>query len=70
MTRPLRMFARTDMATECDACQRRFDVVSGGVCVRCKRLLCSQHLHGSWSRRLMVDFGAAPICSDCRRDGA
>jgi hypothetical protein len=70
MTRPLRVFARTEMATECDVCKRRFDLVSGGACARCKRVLCSQHLHGSWMRRLIADFGTAPICVDCRRDSA
>ena len=70
MIRPLRVFIRTEMATECDACQRRFDLVSGGACVRCKRILCSQHLHGSWIRRLMVDFGAEPICCMCRQNAA
>ena len=50
--------------------QRRFDLVSGGACVRCKRILCAQHLHGSWIRRLIVDFGSAPICCDCRRESA
>jgi hypothetical protein len=70
MTRPLRVFMRTEMATECDVCQRRFDLVSGGTCVRCKRILCGQHLHGSWVRRLIVDFGAPTICCECRQTPA
>jgi hypothetical protein len=70
MTRPLRVFMQTEMATECDVCQRRFDLVSGGACARCKRILCAQHLHGSWIRRLMVDFGSPPICCACRREVA
>jgi hypothetical protein len=54
------------MSTECDACGRRFDLVKGGTCVRCRRILCEQHLHGSLVRRLMVDFGAKPLCVQCR----
>lgn len=68
--RLLRVFARTEMGTECDVCQRRFDVVGGGVCTRCKRILCPQHLHGSWTRRLAVDLGAACICVQCRQESA
>jgi hypothetical protein len=66
MIRPVRVFAQTEMATECDACGRRFDLIGGGTCVRCRRILCARHLHGSWARRLMVDFGAQTICVDCR----
>jgi hypothetical protein len=54
------------IATECDLCGRRFDLVSGGACAKCKRALCFKHLHGSWVRRLMVDFGVAPVCVECR----
>ena len=31
-----------------------------------RSVLCARHLHGSWVRRLIVDFGAAPVCCDCR----
>ena len=65
--RALRVFARTEMATECDACGQRFDLVGGGVCTQCKRVLCARHLHGSWTRRLVVDFGAPPVCVACRQ---
>jgi hypothetical protein len=58
------------MATECDVCQQRFDLVGGGVCARCKRILCARHLHGSWMRRLAVDFGAPSLCVQCRRESA
>jgi hypothetical protein len=61
------LFARTEMATDCEACGLRFDLIAGGACTRCRRVLCAVHLHGSWLRRLMVDFGAAPVCLDCRR---
>jgi hypothetical protein len=55
------------MTTDCDACGRRFDLIGGGACTRCRRILCQQHLHGTWLRRLAVDFGAASLCVDCRR---
>jgi hypothetical protein len=58
------------MSTECDVCGQRFDLVAGGACVRCKRILCSRHLHGSWVRRLMIDFGSEPVCCDCRQQAA
>ena len=35
MTRPLRVFMHTEMATECEICGVRFDLVSGGACTRC-----------------------------------
>jgi hypothetical protein len=57
----------TGMSTECEVCNRRFDLVAGGACVKCKRALCFRHLHGSWVQRLLVDFGAAPVCVACRR---
>lgn len=54
------------IATECDACGRQFDIVSGGACARCRKALCFAHLHGSWVRRLLVDLGAEPVCVACR----
>jgi hypothetical protein len=60
------LFARTEMATECEACNRRFDLIAGGACTKCRRVLCGFHLHGSWFRRLLVDFGAGPVCGECR----
>lgn len=67
MPRRLHLFAHTEMATECDVCGRRFDLIAGGTCVRCRKILCGTHLHGSWLRRLIVDFGADPVCVACRR---
>jgi hypothetical protein len=58
------------MMTQCDECGANFDLVAGGVCMRCKRLLCSRHLHGSWMRRLMLDFGAEAVCVACRASSA
>jgi hypothetical protein len=65
----LRLFARTEMATECDACRVRFDLMSGGVCESCKRILCFNHLHGSWLHRLRTEFGGRYLCVDCRHRG-
>jgi hypothetical protein len=67
MSRRIRLFRRTEMATECDVCGLRFDLISGGACLRCRKILCATHLHGSWLRRLLVDFGADPICCACRQ---
>jgi hypothetical protein len=58
------------MAIECDRCGVRFNLIHGGVCARCQRILCRQHLHGSWLRVLMVDVGARPVCVDCRAGAA
>ncbi len=68
MTQRIRVFRHTEMATECEVCGVRFDLIAGGACTKCRRVLCARHLHGSWGRRLMVDFGAAPLCTECRRD--
>jgi hypothetical protein len=67
MSRRIRLFRHTEMATECDVCGLRFDLISGGACLRCRKILCATHLHGSWLRRLLVDFGADPICCACRQ---
>lgn len=64
------MFRQTDFGTECDACGGRLDLVSGGVCERCKRILCARHLHGSWLRRLRHELGGAAICVRCQRESA
>lgn len=64
--RPFRVFLPSEMSTECEVCNRRFDLVKGGACQKCRRVLCPTHLHGSWGRRLLVDLGAAPICTECR----
>jgi len=54
------------MSTDCEVCGRRFDLVKGGACQRCRRVLCPAHLHGSFGRRLLVDLGAAALCVQCR----
>jgi hypothetical protein len=62
----LRFFRDTTLSTDCDACGGRVDVIQGGVCERCRRILCFRHLHGSWARRLATELGAATHCVDCR----
>jgi len=52
--------------SECDRCHVRFHIGGGGVCERCRKILCDNHLHGSLVRRIQVSFGAAPICVRCR----
>lgn len=64
--RPFRVFLATELSADCEVCGRRFDLIKGGACHQCKRVLCAPHLHGSWARRLLVDLGAAPLCVQCR----
>lgn len=52
--------------TECDVCHVPFPVNTGGVCERCRRILCGKHLHGSLVRRLAIAVGAPMICVACR----
>jgi hypothetical protein len=62
----LRFFRQSTLSTNCDACNGRVDMIQGGVCDRCRRILCFRHLHGSWTRRLATEVGAATRCVDCR----
>jgi hypothetical protein len=64
--RKLRFFLASEMGTECEACGARVDLITGGVCTTCGRILCDRHLHGSRLRRLLVDLGAAARCVKCR----
>ena len=52
--------------TDCDQCGEKFPVNSGGVCERCRRILCNKHLHGSFVRRVAIAMGASYVCVDCR----
>jgi hypothetical protein len=63
------IFKKSDPSTECEACDVRFDLMHGGVCERCRRVLCYRHLHGSWVQRLRVDLGRPAVCVQCRREG-
>ncbi|HEY0994386.1 MAG TPA: hypothetical protein VGD77_00210 [Gemmatimonadaceae bacterium] len=64
----LRVFLESEMATECDACGRRFDIVKGGVCDQCRRILCARDLHGSVVQRLVADLRGRSTCVACRRE--
>jgi len=59
-------FRKSIFFTECDECDRRFSVTSGGVCERCRRILCATHLHGSIGRRIAIGLGARMLCVRCR----
>jgi hypothetical protein len=52
--------------TECDQCRKLFPVNTGGVCDRCRRILCNDHLHGSFVRRIAIALGVPNRCTDCR----
>jgi len=60
------IFLSSQVSTDCDQCGGRVDLLKGGVCTRCRRILCYRHLHGSWLRRLLADLGARTICVQCR----
>lgn len=60
------IFRSSQISTDCDQCRGRVDLLKGGVCTRCRRILCYSHLHGSWARRLLADLGAGTICVQCR----
>lgn len=65
------IFRDSELATDCDQCGGRVDLLKGGACVRCRRILCFTHLHGSFVRRLATDLGAQTLCVRCRaQDGA
>lgn len=67
--RALEFFRSTEVTTDCDQCGGRVDLIKGGVCERCRRILCYRHLHGSFVRRLMTDLGARTLCVNCRANG-
>ena len=60
------IFRSSQISTDCDRCGGRVDMIKGGVCTRCRRILCGMHLHGSFLRRLMADLGAETVCVECR----
>jgi hypothetical protein len=63
---PMHIFLPSDISTDCDRCGGRVDLLKGGVCTRCRRILCYTHLHGSWWRRLIADLRNESICIECR----
>lgn len=62
----MEVFRRSIFTTECDECQEAFAVNTGGVCDRCRRILCNRHLHGSLLRRIAIALGAPYRCVACR----
>ena len=62
----MEIFKRSEFKTECDECDRKFPVNTGGVCVNCRRILCNEHLHGSIVRRIAIALGAPYVCVACR----
>lgn len=60
------IFQKSIFRTECDECNVPFAVNTGGVCEQCRRILCSKHLHGSITHKLLIAFGARMICVRCR----
>ncbi|MBK6485760.1 MAG: hypothetical protein IPF98_02585 [Gemmatimonadetes bacterium] len=60
------IFQKSIFNTECDECGVPFAVNTGGVCTKCRRILCSKHLHGSLVIKLLLAFGASSICVRCR----
>ena len=60
-------FRSSQITTDCDQCGGRVDMIKGGVCIRCRRILCYVHLQGSLLRRLLTDLGAETVCVECRR---
>ena len=59
-------FRRTNLRIDCDACGTHFDLMTGGTCERCRRILCARHLHGSWLMRMVHEFRRPVTCVDCR----
>jgi hypothetical protein len=60
------IFQKSIFRTECDECNVPFAVNTGGVCERCRRILCAKHLHGSITRRMLMAVGVPMICVRCR----
>lgn len=60
------IYRKSIFNTECDECDRLFAVSTGGVCEKCRRILCSKHLHGSIGQRVLIAFGVAMVCVRCR----
>ncbi len=59
-------FRSSQVTTDCDQCHGRVDLIKGGVCTRCRRILCFNHLHGSFVQRLTADVTGRATCVQCR----
>jgi hypothetical protein len=67
VSQPFRVFRRSNLFTECEACKVPVDLSRAGACSRCRRVLCNAHLHGGFARRLLVDMALLqPVCVQCR----
>ena len=64
------LFRSSQVTTECDACGGRADMLKGGVCTTCRRILCYRHLHGGWVQRLIADMSRRSVCVRCRNVNA
>ena len=62
----IRALRPTDLRLDCDACGAAFDLMTGGTCERCERILCARHLHGSWLMRMVHEFRRPVTCVACR----
>jgi ribosomal protein S27E len=66
----MRIFGQSMYRVDCERCGRQFVVGKGGTCTRCRTILCEAHLHGSFTRRLLVSlFGRPAVCVECRGEG-
>ncbi|MDB4878962.1 MAG: hypothetical protein JWL60_408 [Gemmatimonadetes bacterium] len=65
----IEFFRSSQITTDCDQCGGRVDMLKGGVCTRCRRILCFRHLHGSFVRRVIADIGGSSVCVRCRAAG-
>ena len=54
----------------CEECGARFEMLRGGICAECGRMLCGSHLHGILAQFLAVFSREAPRCRRCRRTKA
>jgi len=62
----IKMLRPSSMYAACDECGVVFDPVYGGVCSRCRRILCGKHIYGSILRRVQASLGMALVCTVCR----
>jgi hypothetical protein len=70
VTSPFSFFRNSNLWTDCEECRLKVNLSSAGACVRCRKILCYRHLHGSFVRRLILDLGfGQPICVKCRAGG-
>lgn len=63
----MRIFYQSIHRIDCERCGTMFVLEQGGVCTRCRDILCNAHLHGSLFQRIRVNlFGADAVCVACR----